>query len=142
MRKRQYGFTLIELLVVLGILSLLLATVPPLLTNAIDNAKLRNAQREIISGLRLSRNKAVTSQQAVTFTINAPDRTMTVSGKNRRLRLPDDVGLSLGPDDEAVVRFYPDGSSSGGQLSFRRDDRVSYIIDVDRLTGRVTGIEE
>ena len=142
MRKRQYGFTLIELLVVLGILSLLLATVPPLLTNAIDNARLRTAQREIISGLRVSRSKAVTSQQAVTFTINALDRTMTVSGRNRRLRFPDDVGLSLGPDDEAVVRFYPDGSSSGGQLRFRRDDRVSYIIDVDRLTGRVTGIEE
>ena len=142
MRRRQYGFTLIELLAVLGILSLLLATVPPLLTNAIDNARLRNAKREIISGLRFSRNKAITSQQAVTFTINALDRTMTVSGKNRHLRLPDDIGLSMGPEDEAVVRFYPDGSSSGGQLRFRRDDRVSYIIDVDRLTGRVTGIEE
>ena len=142
MRKRQRGFTLIELLAVLGILSLLLATVPPLLTNAVDNARLRTAKREIISGLRFSRNKAVTSQQAVTFTINALDRTMTVSGKNRHLRLPEDVGLSMGPEDEGVVRFYPDGSSSGGQLRFRRDDRVSYIIDVDRLTGRVTDIEE
>ena len=149
MSKAQYGFTLIELLAVLGILSLLLALVPPMLNNVIDGAQLKNTKREIISGLRFSRSKAVASRQPVTFAVNLTESTMTVDGNNRDISLPEDVRLTIrtAPSEqlsehESVVRFYPDGSSTGGQLRFQRGNRLSYIIDVNWLTGRVTGIEE
>lgn len=149
MSKPQLGFTLIELLAVLGILSLLLALVPPMLNNVIDSARLKNSKREIMSGLRFSRSKAVASGQPVIFVIDSMGKTMTVAGKDRDLSLPEDVRLAVRTapseqlsENEILVRFYPDGSSTGGQLRFQRGDRVSYIIDVNWLTGRVTGIEE
>ena len=149
MSKLQYGFTLIELLAVLGILSLLLALVPPMLNNVIDGAQLKNTKREIISALRFARSKAVASRQPVTFAVNLTEGTMTVDGKNRELSLPADVRFTVSTapseqlsDHESVVRFYPDGSSTGGQLRFQRGDRNAYIIDVNWLTGRVTGNEE
>ena len=138
------GFTLIELLVVLAILALVLAIVPPLLPGAIDGARLKSAQRDLISGLRYARSQAVNSQQAVTVEINVKKGMMQVNGKQRDLSIPDDVSLTLVTAQqeqitahEGAIRFYPDGSSTGGQVRFNRGDQVS-AIDVNWLTGRVS----
>ena len=138
------GFTLVELLVVLAVLALVLAVVPPLLPDAIDSARLRNAQRDLVSGLRHARSLAVNSQQAVTLDLNVRDGTMTVAGKRRDLSVPDGVSLTLVTaqqeqvsEREGAIRFYPDGSSTGGRVRFQRGDQVSSI-DVNWLTGRVS----
>lgn len=144
----QKGFTLIELLVVLAVLALLLAAVPPLLPEAIDSVRLRNAQRDLITGLRYARNRAASSQQAMTLDLNVRDGTMTVAGRRHDLSLPDDVELTLVTArreqlsaHEGTIRFYPDGSSIGGQVHMRRGEQV-FVIDVNWLTGRVTGAEQ
>ena len=138
------GFTLVELLVVLAVLALVLAVVPPLLPDAIDSARLRNAQRDLVSGLRYARSQAVNSQQAVTLDLNVRDGTMTVADRRRDLSVPDGVSLTLVTaqqeqlsEYEGAIRFYPDGSSTGGRVRFQRGDRVSSI-DVNWLTGRVS----
>ena len=140
----DFGFTLVELLVVLAVLALVLAVVPPLLPDAIDSVRLRNAQRDLVSGLRYARSQAVNSQQAVTVDINVGKGTLQILDRQRNLSLPDDVSLTLVTaqqeqisEREGAIRFYPDGSSTGGRVSFRRGDQVS-LIDVNWLTGRVS----
>ena len=140
----ESGFTLVELLVALAILALVLAVVPPLLPDVIDSARLRNAQRDLVSGLRYARSQAVNSQQAVTVGINVGTGTMQVLDRRRNLSIPDGVSLTLVTaqqeqvsEREGAIRFYPDGSSTGGRVSFRQGDRVS-LIDVNWLTGRVS----
>ena len=139
----EYGFTLLELLVVLAILALVLAVAPPLLPDAIDSARLRSAQRDLISGLRFARSRAVSLQQTVTVDINVKQGMMSVAGRRRDLSIPDDVTLTLVTaqqeqlsEHEGAIRFYPDGSSTGGQVRFRHGEQVSSI-DVNWLTGRV-----
>ncbi len=140
----ENGVTLIELLVVLGILALLLVVVPPLLPHVIENTQVRSAKRELISVLRFARSRAVSSQQAVTLTINVQEGTVAVAGKQRDLSLPDEVKLTLVTAQqeqlsahEGMIRFYPDGSSTGGQVRFSRGGQISSI-DVNWLTGRVS----
>ena len=142
------GFTLIELLVVLAMLAVLLAVVPPLLPNAVENAKVRSARRELISGLRFARSNAVISQRDVTFNLNVKGGAMTIAGQELDLNLPDKVKLTLitaqqeqSSEYEGAIRFYPDGSSTGGQISLRQGEHVSYI-DVNWLTGQITSAAE
>ena len=43
-------------------------------------------------------------------------------------------------DHEGAIRFYPDGSSSGGRISLRHGARAT-VIDVNWLTGKITSAE-
>lgn len=136
------GFTLVELLVVLAVLAL--AVVPPSLTGAIDSARFKSTQRDLVSALRYARSQAINSRQAASVDINVKQGTMQVAGRQRTLSIPDDVALTLVTAQrerlsahEGAIRFYPDGSSTGGQVRFRQKDRV-WSIDVEWLTGRVS----
>lgn len=138
------GFTLVELLVVLAVLALALAVVPPSLTGAIDSARFKSTERDLVSALRYARSRAVNSQQAATVDINVKQGKMQVAGRQRALSIPDDVALTLVTaqreqlsEYEGSIRFYPDGSSTGGQVRFSRGEQV-WSIDVDWLTGRVS----
>lgn len=140
------GFSLLELLLVLSILSLLLGLSAPLLTHALDGARLQRAQREIIATLRFSRSKAVNTQRVVTFSLDAHTGAMRTGEDERRLSLPDNATLSIRvpPSEqlsahEHAVRFYPDGSATDLTLLFRRGGQVSRI-RVDALTGRVSRV--
>lgn len=143
------GFTLAELLLVLLIISLLMAmVVPPLQLDVVDNAKLRRSQQEIVAGLRISRSKAINTREEVMLAINPADGRMRITGEQRKLHIPDDVTLTMNtapfeelPENEGAIRFYPDGSSTGMELVFEQDQRVSRI-SVDELTGRVSSFDE
>ena len=59
-------------------------------------------------------------------------------------KLPDNLELRLyGAQSEVAserkgsIRFYPDGSSTGGRITVASGER-KYLVDVDWLTGRVS----
>ena len=66
----ERGFSLVELLVVLGLLALLAALAPPLISGAVDGARLNSAARQVVAGLRAARGQAAASQQAVALSVN------------------------------------------------------------------------
>ena len=140
----EQGFTLVELLVKLAILALVLAVVPPFLSGAMDGVRFSSAERDLVSALRYARSRAVNLQQTVTVDINVKHGTMQVAGRQRDLSIPDDTSLTLRTarqeqlsEHAGAIRFYPDGSSTGGQVRLRRGDRVSSV-DVNWLTGRIS----
>ena len=60
------------------------------------------------------------------------------------MTLPEDIALELftarselESDTVGRVRFFPDGSSTGGRITLSLAER-RYMVDVDWLTGRVT----
>ncbi|OIP23520.1 hypothetical protein COX95_01265 [bacterium CG_4_10_14_0_2_um_filter_33_32] len=61
--KKQIGFTLIEMLAVISIISILAAFAIPALYSWYSPIKLRGVQRDLISDLRLTQQKTVTSQK-------------------------------------------------------------------------------
>jgi len=138
-----YGFTLIELLVVLAILALSIAIVPPMFDNVMGDIKLRNATRELAAGLRSTRDHAVLTGQEQTLRLDTHSTTFYVGVQQKQLNLPANTPLVLTTakveqlsDFEGMIRFYPDGSSTGGRVVLGRDPNF-YQIDINWLTGQV-----
>jgi general secretion pathway protein H len=138
------GFTLIELLVVLGILALVLAAALPLLPGAADRTALRTAAGEIAAGLRETRSLALARGHSAAFTLDTARRAYRVSDGTVWHALPANVETELFTAaqeqlDDVIgdIRFYSDGSSTGGGIRLVQG-RIGDEIRVDWLTGRVS----
>jgi general secretion pathway protein H len=142
------GFTLLELLVVLLIVSLLVALVPPLFSGAVPGAKLKAAVRDLAVTLRLARNQSITRDAETRVHLNLDPPAYAV-GTQAPHTLPAGVELKVASASgqrtaqpkRHVVRFFPDGSSSGTLITLSRG-KLSYDLHVGWLTGRVTIIQD
>jgi len=137
------GFTLLELVVVLAIAMLLLAIAPPLISSALPGVELKAAARRVTAGLRLAREEAIRSGRDATFVIDVDSRVFDVDGGYRRSNLPDEINVKLEAAEQEMlndhtggVRFYPDGSSTGGRVILARGDQ-GFQVGVQWLTGRI-----
>ncbi|OGT32386.1 MAG: type II secretion system protein GspH [Gammaproteobacteria bacterium RBG_16_51_14] len=137
------GFTLFEILVVMAIMTLILALVPPLLPDVIASTRLKSAAREIAAGLNYTRSKAITLQKEMTLTMDVEEKSFRMDEKQKVLNVPDDTTISLITDrseqisaHKGHIRFFPDGSSTGGQIKLARASK-ELLVDVHWLTGRV-----
>lgn len=145
---RRRGFTLIELLVVISIAAMLVAVTPPLISRALPGVELKGAARQLSAALRFARNRAVTVRESTTVQVDVEQRRITVSGKPKPIQLSDRLEVKmLTAESESQgekvggIRFFPDGGSTGGRVTFTRDER-ELAVDVDWLTGRVRILDE
>jgi general secretion pathway protein H len=138
MPMRAAGFTLVEMLVVLVILALVVALVPPLLAGGEARLQLAASAREIAASLRETRSLAIREGRSEAFIVDGAGRFRAGAGPARRL--PQGLLLSItGVADvraRAAIRFFADGSSTGGRLILLRGERRSDVT-VDWLTGRI-----
>lgn len=141
---RCRGFTLLELTVVLVILGLLLAVVPPVLSGALESAQNKDAARRVAAALRSARAHAVATYRDATVTLDVDKHRFSVSGSGKVHELPerlvmkvDTVQSEVIDEGIAAIRFHPDGTSTGGRVTLSQGEDVSFLIDVDWLTGRV-----
>ena len=147
-RVRQRGFTLLEILMVLVIGVLLVTLVPPLLSGLSGATELRGAARQLAAGLRSARNEAITRQREAVLTLDLAQHRFGVTGDPRVIKLPDGLALKLYTAQAELmdgatgnIRFFPDGSSTGGHIELSRRQR-EVRIDVDWLTGAVAMSEK
>ena len=141
--NKYSGFTLIEVLVVLGILTLLLAIIPPSLPNVITSTKVKTATRDIAASLKITRSQAINQQREARLTLNVKNKLIHLGKQQKRLELPEGTELSLvtasteqRSEDEGSILFFPDGSSTGGRIEVAyAQDR--FMIDVNWLTGKI-----
>lgn len=140
---RGGGFTLVEMLVVLAVLALVMALLPPLLEGGQGRAELAAAARELAESLRETRSLALRDGRTESFAVDGGAGTFRAGAVGRLRHLPAGVHLSLdrpGGDAPAMageIRFFADGSSSGGGLLLAQGGRRSHVA-VDWLTGRVS----
>jgi general secretion pathway protein H len=142
--KLSTGFTLMEMLVGLAILTLALTLVPPLFTNVITSTQIKSATRILAASLKQVRSEAISKQTETTLTLDVESQQFAVGVKLRSLDLPKDTRLTLIAADteqlsaqQAAIRFFPDGSSTGGRIELSHL-RNQYRIDVNWLTGTIT----
>ena len=141
-RRASPGFTLLEILLVLLIFAIGASlTLPALVRPA--GTELRTATGTLVAGLRRARDAAVSGQRASTLSIDLDARRFTISGEARAQRLPEHVQLSLFTAQSELdgvargrIRFFPDGSSTGGRVTLQSGER-RYHVDVDWFTGQV-----
>ena len=138
------GFSLIELIVVLAIAGLIMAVTPPLLSSAMPGLQLKSTARQVAAGLRFARTRAVAQRTEAVLTLDLEARSVTISGREGALSIPDDLDVELVSavselEDESLghIRFFPDGTSTGGRITLGYRGN-GYDLDVDWLTGRVS----
>ena len=142
--KSSRGFTLLEILVVLVIASLMISLVPPLFSGAVSSTRLKGSARDLAIALRETRSKAIihNTEQLVYLDLETPRYRI---GNAKPLTLPEDVmmavevvtGATLTEKTQHVVRFFPDGSSSGELITLSGGNRA-YHLQLNWLTGSIT----
>src|SRR4030067_2348604 len=76
MRKRgEYGVTLIELVVVMAIIAVIGLCMAPAIGEWLDNFRIRQAAREIVSNLQYAKMKAISSRVEHRICFDLPHKT-------------------------------------------------------------------
>jgi general secretion pathway protein H len=136
---RRAGSTLIEMMAVMLIIAMLASLVGALLPGT-GRGKLKALTLETASLLRRERLAAVLTGTSRYVSLDAGARKLV--GASGAIAIPPDVVLDvIGVDEtwsgrQAVVRFEPDGASTGAVLKFSWD-KVRYEVDVNWYNGRV-----
>ncbi len=138
------GFTLVELLVVLALVSVIAAMVVVSGPGLLEAHQQRAVFRGVMVDVKQARQQAIREGVMVEYHINAEARWLG-RADGRKLELPDGVFLRVeaaGEDIDkqlAIIRFEPDGSSTGGSIELYRPSGQGFRLVVDWLTGRTTG---
>ena len=138
----EAGFTLLELIVVLVIVALAIAVALPNAEFSRRGLSLRSAAIDLASAMGTARAQAIRNSRDAFVTIDPNGRRFAAEGQTRPHPLPRDLTMSLDvpageqtAEGRAVVRFRPDGSSSGARVILRQR-RQTASVTVDWLTGR------
>ena len=138
------GFTLIELVVVLAVIALVLALVPARLSAVSDNLAYRSTVRAVFTALRSARLAAQQRGEDVSFEVDLGSRSYTIDGHTQG-SIPSSIDIRLtvaereiSPPLRAGIRFYPDGSATGGSIDLLRPDGNGTRLRVAWLHGRIT----
>lgn len=137
------GFTLIELLVALAIVAVLFAVLMPNTSRRHGRAELEASARAVGSALRLTRGHAIAASREETFVVDVGKAAYRPAGAKTAFVLPKGVRVALFTAEDQLsatagtIRFYPDGSSSGGGVALMLEG-LRYDVLVDWLTGGVS----
>lgn len=131
------GFTLMEMLVVLVLMSIAAGLVGFGLQQGLSAASERRAVGDMVEALRATRVRAIVTGQPARTVFDLRRQTFKAPGK-RFQRWPErlQVTMQTAADLGASVEFYPDGGSSGGNITLINGDR-RWRIDIGWLTGSV-----
>jgi general secretion pathway protein H len=138
--KRSAGFTLLEMVAVMAIIALT-ASLTLTTISGTGRVQLKAVAMRTATLLRHERLSAILTGQVRQVSLDGESRSF-VGDSGEAVAIPRDVALDLlGTDEEwsgrrAVVRFYPDGASTGAALTLSRE-KAGYDIRVNWYTGSV-----
>jgi general secretion pathway protein H len=143
-KPREVGFTLLEVIVVLVIAVAAYALILGVPLRGASAYDLKASARMLATGLRQVQSTAMATRRDASLTLDLDAREFMLAGEREPHRLPRGVELKLYTAQSEVtserrggIRFYPDGSSTGGRVTVSSGER-KYLVDVDWLTGRVS----
>lgn len=136
------GFTLIEMLAVIVLLAVAV-TVAAVTLHGRNGRQLDTTAQRIAAGLRDTRTRAMATSRPQWFVVDLRGRTFAAPGRDpHALPAGATVHVTSAAEDTtragvARIRYFPDGSSSGGRIALG-DAHRSVQVNVDWLTGAVT----
>ena len=140
---QERGFTLIELTVVLLIMVLGFSVIGSNISSGNQSAQLKAVARDLASALRYARGQALISHKEVAVAINLAENSYKVSNRDKIHHFSDEIDVTLviaqdefEDDETGHIRFYADGSSSGGRITLEWGNLI-YYVDVNWLSGKI-----
>lgn len=141
---KQSGFTLIEVIVAFTIGALLVGLTLPAMVQMYDSMKYRDAVRSVVTALHSTRYTAMTEGKLVDLIVVPAERQIQI-GEGKVQQLAESISLTVHAAKEmsrgegtAVIRFYPDGSASGGSIDVAHEAGQVVRVRVDWLLGKLT----
>ena len=137
MPDAQRGFTLLEMLVVIVLISIAAGLVGFGLQQGLKTARERQVVGQMVEALRSTRARAIVSGQTASTVFDLQALSFQAPGRPTK-HWPADLQVTLHTAEQAgaAVAFYPDGSSTGGNLLLANGTR-RWRIDIGWLTGSV-----
>ncbi|RUL64465.1 type II secretion system protein GspH [Dyella dinghuensis] len=131
------------MLAVILLIGIAAAAVAVSVTHGLASARINAAAGELAASLRATRTQAIVHGQQRIFQIDTSNATYSGTDK-RDVRLPKGLDLSVtsaasdqSSGDVARIRFFPDGSSTGGRITLR-SGRREWHVNVSWLTGAIS----
>ena len=140
--RAEHGFTLLEMVVAVAIAALVLGVSAPAIQRLYTSTQYHGAVNDVVTLLSSARYSAIRKGGDIDVLINPKTRQLTLGDKVQEL--PGSMQLEvlgsreLNRDGAGVIRFYADGSSSGGVVSLENDTGRAVQVQVDWLLGRVS----
>ena len=140
--RRSLGFSLLELLVAISIAGMLLAVSVPGGLRFYESMQYRQAVRDVLTMLGSAREQSINLGKPQDVAFDPLDG--RISYASNTIALPDDFELTITSAAEVnrgrsgVIRFYPEGGSSGGDVSLESPSGRGVMISVDWLMGAVS----
>jgi general secretion pathway protein H len=138
----EAGFTLLEMLIVLAILALAMSFAGPLVSGGTEGVRLETASSELAAALRLTRSAAIIRNTEATLMVDVDKGVFGSSAVPQRpfareieAKLTYASGIRSA-SSEAGFRFFPDGSSTGGDVMLSLHGKKVKLC-IDWLTGEV-----
>lgn len=141
-RLARSGFTLVELLVAITIVGLVMTASVPASVRFYESMQYRQAIRDVITTLASARYRAINTGKAQDVLLNTETKVLRLGSDTQQLPAKFNIVVhsarELNRDTEGVIRFYPEGGSSGGEIDIAKPNRSGVKISVDWLVGRVS----
>lgn len=143
MSLNNKGFTLLELMIVLFIMVLGFSVIGINLSSGNNATEHQRAARDIVSALRYARGMALMTHKETTVTFDLNENNYTVANRDKVFAIPETIKVTvvtaqsqLTEKNKGSIRFFGDGSSTGGRVSLKRGENV-WKIDINWLTGQI-----
>lgn len=126
-----------ELMVVLVLIGLFSSMVFVSVSSGLFKSKETKFVNQFLAGLRTARTRAISQGRAVRFIIDGDNRRYGLKALGLK-EIPSDIqveGSDIEELEEGVfaIVFYPDGSSSGGELEIKWSDGQTDTIKIARI---------
>ncbi|HTP38713.1 MAG TPA: GspH/FimT family pseudopilin [Steroidobacteraceae bacterium] len=144
--RSDRGFTLIEMLAVILLIGIAAAAVAVSVTQGLASARVSAASGELAAALRATRTQAIVHGDERNFDVDTRANTYRADeGKTVRLPKGMRIGITSAREDQVNattgrIRFFPDGSSTGGHITLQRERR-QWLVNVSWLTGGISVVD-
>lgn len=139
--KKQSGYTLMELLVVMVIIALATAVIAPRLITNSPARSVKNNSMQLVTLYKKGRVLALRTGISQIVLVDTITKTAWLSD-GAKIKFADDINIdtiTAEPESDAGlagIRFFPDGTSTGGEITLS-SDKTSYVISVVWLNAEV-----
>lgn len=142
-QRGEGGFTLIELGVVMALVAIMALFVAPAIGNWLDNFRIRQGAKDIVSNLQMAKMKAISTRLQHRVVFNVANETYQLwrndggwVTEGSELTVPRGVDIDNTNFTNDTVTFDPDGTSINGTIQIDNQEGKTFDIIV-YYTGRI-----
>jgi len=139
----QKGVTLIELVVVIVIIAIGAALTTPNIGGWMTNYRLGSATRDVVSTMRIAQMKAISNNLTYQISFDIANRSYILQYQNAGNTFNDGAvqtlptGVQFNTDFGNVASFFPNASSTNGNVTLNNTKGTTKKIQLLGTTGRI-----